>query len=124
MGFCLLARSVGSIAELLSAFAIFGIVLFITFFTTKLVGTYEKQKMNGRNVQVLEFVRLSGGKNLVLVRAGEKYLLVGESKEHVDLLCELPADSIVSPDESSVPGIQKPDFKQLLEKAGNAIHHK
>ena len=120
MNFCLLT-GVGSVAELLSAFLIFAFVLLATYLTARIVGSFEKQKMTGRNIQVVESVRLSGGKSLDLVKAGEKYLLLGESKDHVCFLCELPADSIVSAEGDSEKGMQAPDFKKFLEKAGNAL---
>ena len=120
MDFCLLA-GVGSIAELLSAFLIFALVLLATYFTARIVGSLEKQKMTGRNIQVVESLRLSGGKCLNLIKAGDKYLLISESKDQVGLICELPEDAIVSPEADMQAGIQTPDFKKLLEKAGNVI---
>ena len=120
MSYCLLA-GVGAVAELLSALAIFALVLFVTYFTTRFVGSYEKQKMTGRNLQILESLRLSGGKCIDLVKAGDKYVVLGESKDHVDFLCEVSEDSHVSYDDAG-QAMKKPDFRKLLEKAGNAIH--
>ncbi len=120
MGFCLLT-GVGSAVELLSAFLIFALVLLSTYFTARIVGSFEKQKMTGRNIQVLESLRLTGGKSLDLVKAGDKYLLISESKDRVVYLCELSPEVIVSPENAAEGGVQGPDFKKLLEKAGNMI---
>ena len=120
MNFCLLT-GVSSAAELLSALAIFALVLLVTYFTTRFVGSYGKKMVTGRNMQVLESLRLSGGKCLDLVKIGDKYVVLGESKERVDFLCEVSGDQIV-PMEDGVQEIQKPDFRKLLEKAVNAIH--
>ena len=120
MSYCLLA-GVGAVAELLSALAIFALVLLVTYFTTRFVGSYEKQKMTGRNLQILESLRLSGGKCIYLVKAGDKYIVLGESRDRVDFLCEVQEDSLVSYDDAG-QAMQKPDFRKLLEKAGNAIH--
>ncbi len=120
MDFCLLT-GVGSTAELLSALLIFALVLLATYFTARIVGTFEKQKMTGRNIQVIESLRLAGGKSLDLVKAGDKYLLISESKDHVSYLCELPPEAVVFPETDAEGGVRGPDFKKLLEKAGNAI---
>lgn len=120
MNFCLLT-GVGSVAELLSACLIFAFVLLATFFTARIVGSYEKQKMTGRNIRIIEMVRLSGGKSIDLVKAGDKYLVLGESKDQVSLLCELNPDSVSLPEEGPESGMQTPDFKKLLEKAGSAL---
>jgi len=122
MSYCLLTGA-GAVVELLSALAIFALVLLVTYFTTVFVGSYEKQKMTGRNLRILESLRLSGGKCINLVKAGDKYVVLGESKDHVDFLCEISEDSIV-PYDDALQAVQKPDFRKLLEKAGNAIHPK
>ena len=122
MGFCLLSGA-GGIAELLSALLIFAFVLLVTYLTTRFVGTYEKQKMTGRNLMVVESVRLSGGKSIDLVKAGDKYLVLGESKDSVTFLCELKPDSVsLPPEPESGTVMQKPDFRKLLEKAGEKFH--
>ena len=123
MDFCLLT-GVGSVAELLSAFLIFALVLLATFFTARIVGSFEKQKMTGRNIQIVEMVRLSGGKSIELVKAGDRYLVIGESRDHVGLLCELPPESVMIMETGTGNGMQAPDFKKILEKAGNAFRGK
>ncbi len=115
---------IGGVAELLSALLIFALVLLATYLTTRFVGSFEKQKMTGRNVRVLECVRLPGGKTLDLVKAGDKYLVLGESKDRIVFLCELSEDSITSAGEDPSPGGQGADFKKLLTKAGDAFHLK
>ena len=122
MVFCLLT-GVGGIAELLSALLIFAFVLLVTYLTTRFVGTYEKHKMTGRNLIVVESVRLSGGKSIDLVKVGDKYIVLGESRDSVSFLCELDEGSVaVPPEMESGAVIQKPDFRKFLEKAGDKFH--
>ncbi len=108
------------IAELLSAILIFVLVLLATYFTARIVGSIEKQKMTGRNIKVVESLRLPGGKNVYLIQAGEKYLLLSESKDRVGLISELPEDFVpLSVDTAEADTTV--DFRKLLEKAGNAL---
>ena len=123
MEFCLLTGVSGA-AELLSALLIFALVLAVTYLTTRFVGSYEKQKMAGSNIRVVESVRLPGGKSLDLVKAGDKYLLLGESKDTLNLLCELTEDSIIPWEEDSVRMKDKPDFRKILQSAGEKFHLK
>ena len=119
MELCLLAGGRG-IAELLSAILIFVLVLLATYFTARIVGSIEKQKMTGRNIKVVESLRLPGGKNVYLIQAGEKYLLLSESKDRVGLISELPEDFVpLSVDTAEADTTV--DFRKLLEKAGNAL---
>ncbi|MCR4590075.1 MAG: flagellar biosynthetic protein FliO [Lachnospiraceae bacterium] len=119
MNFCLLAGA-GGIAELLSAFLIFALVLLATYFTARIVGSIEKQKMTGRNIKVVESLRLPGGKSIDLIKAGDRYLLLSESKDRVGLITELPEDFEPLPGDVT-DAERTPDFKRLLEKAGSAI---
>ncbi len=118
-----LLTGIGGVAELLSALLIFAFVLLATYLTTRFVGSFEKQKMSGKNLKVLEVIRLSGGKNLFLVRAGDKFLVLGDSKDRIVLLSELNGDSVVLPEDDPAGG-QGTDFKKLLMKAGDAFHSK
>ncbi len=112
---------IGGVAELLSALLIFLLVLLATYLTTRFVGSFEKQKMAGRNLSVIESIRLSGGKTLSLVKAGEKYIVLGESKDQVVFICELSEDSLQLPGEDSPDATQGADFKKLLSKAADAF---
>lgn len=108
------------IAELLSAILIFVLVLLATYFTARIVGSIEKQKMTGRNIKVVESLRLPGGKSVYLIQAGERYMLLSESKDRVGLISELPEDFVpLSTDTAETDTTT--DFKKLLEKAGNAL---
>lgn len=113
---------VGGVAELLSALLIFILVLFATYLTTRFVGSFEKQKMAGRNLGVIESIRLAGGKTLSLVKAGDKYLVIGESKDQIVFLCELTEDSLNLSEGNPPAATQGADFKKLLSKAADAFH--
>lgn len=103
-----------SLAQFLTALFIFIFVLLITWFTTRLIGNMQKQRMTGTNIEVIETTKITPSKYLQIIRAGEKYLLIAVCKDTVTMLTELSEDSLISPADSRD---DQTDFGNLLEKA-------
>ena len=114
MAFCLLAGW-RDIADLLSAFVIFILVLFVAFYVTRFVGTYEKQKQLGKNVTVLETCRIGAGRYIQLIKVAERVLVIAVSRDRVVMLSEIPASELDFKEEGS-PDKTSP-FQSVLEKA-------
>ena len=103
-----------SLAQFLTALFIFIFVLLITWFTTRLIGNMQKQRMTGTNIEVIETTKITPSKYLQIIRAGEKYLLIAVCKDTVTMLTALSEDSLISPADSRD---DQTDFGNLLEKA-------
>lgn len=83
-----------SFAQFLTVFLVFLLVLALTYFTTRFVGSFQKVSAYNRNFEAIETYRITNGKYLQLVRVGEKYLIIGISKDNVNLICEISEDEI------------------------------
>ncbi len=105
----------GSIIELLTVLIIFIFVLFLTVYVTRFVAGYEKNRLKGSNIEVIEAQRFSRDKYIMIVRTGNRFLAVAVSKNDVTLLTELEEESIRRPDEMTNAG-QSP-FGTFLQKA-------
>lgn len=90
----LLSSSFQSFIQLIGALVIFLFVLLITYFTTKWIGGYQKGQMAGHAFQVIDTVRIAGGKYAQVLKIGEVYLVIAVGKEEVTLLAELTEDEI------------------------------
>ncbi len=115
----LASGSLESVARLITTLLIFAFVLFITFWTSKFVAGYQKQKMVTGNMEVVETVRIAQNKYLQIVRAGEQYFVIALGKDTVSLIAQLNPDELQLKDAASMPG-QYMDFKAILEKAKNS----
>lgn len=111
--------SLESVARLFTTILIFAFVLFVTFWTSKFVAGYQKQKMITGNMEVVETVRIAQNKYLQIVRAGEQYFLIALGKDTVSLIAQLDPDELQLKDDTQMPG-QYVDFKSILEKAKNS----
>ena len=101
--------------ELITVIAIFIFVLAVTYFTTRFIGTYEKGRLRGSNIEVIESQREAVNKYIMIVRVADKVIAVSVSKNEMRMLTELDKDSVheMTPGE---PAAAIP-FKDVLQKA-------
>lgn len=104
--------------RLITTLLIFVFVLFITFWTSKLVAGYQKQKMMTGNMEVIETLHIAPNKYLQIVRVGEQYFVIAIGKDNVSTVGQLNPEELNLKKDTAPIG-QYPDFKSILEKAKN-----
>lgn len=122
----LLSSSFSSFIQLIGLLIIFVFILFITYFVTKWIGGYQKTQMSGREFQVIDTVRIAGGKYVQILKLGEVYLVVAVGKDEVTMLAKLTEDEIglteeqIIASQQSAKGIMptgtQDSFQETLEK--------
>ena len=92
---------------------VFVLVLAATYFFTKWMAGYQKEKTASNNIEVLETARISTTKYIQIVRLGQKYVAIAVGKDEVTCLGELSKEDLVfkedEPQETLI-------FKDVLEK--------
>lgn len=111
----LLSSTLDSVFDLLTVLFIFVVVIILTYYTTRFIAGYQKNKSAGRNLEVLESYRVTSNKYLQIVRAGKKYLVIGIGKDEIHVLAELSEDELTLSSENERTGPLS--FKELLDKA-------
>ena len=107
----------GSISQLITVILIFAFVLFITVFATKYVGSYQKMQGINRNLEVIETIRVTNNKYLQIVRAANKYIVIGIGKDEITMLTEIDEDELLRVS-SEKGGNMKETFSEIISKAG------
>lgn len=102
-----------SIGQLLTVLLIFAFVLVITYLTSRFIGNYQKEKLSGENICVIETQRISPNKYVQIVKIGNKYFAIANCKDTVTMLSEIPEDSLNLFEASK----EKLSFKDFLKKA-------
>ena len=92
---------------------IFAFVLVITYFTTKWIGGYAKEKNLSENISVVESKRIAPGKYIEIVKIGDEYVAIALGKNEVTFLGNVSKDGLTYPEEQSA----KISFKEFLNKA-------
>jgi len=90
----------------------FAFVLFLAYISTKLIAKNRLNSMEGRNIEVVERVYLSTDKQLLIVKVGNQFFLMSQSKSDIKFMHEL---TNFTPSVSNEP--QK--FAYFLEKFKN-----
>lgn len=113
MQYLVLLTGINGIVQLFTVAVLFVIVLVMTYFTTRFIGSYQKGHLSGDNIQILDTVRLSQNKLIQIVRTGDKYFAIAVCKDTVTLLGELDGDSIVV---SSQNKVTDEKFENILNR--------
>ena len=87
-----------SVAQFISVTVIFLVVLAVTYFTTRWIGSYQKKQISCGNIKIVESLRLSGNKILEGVNVGDKYFLIAVCKDTVTTIGEINGDELVLTD--------------------------
>ena len=122
----LLSSSLNSFIQLIGLLIIFVFILVVTYFVTKWVGGYQKAQMTGREFQVVDTIRIAGGKFVQILKLGEVYLVIAVGKDEVTMLAKLTEDEIGLTEEqikgsqqsakSIMPTGTQESFQETLEK--------
>ncbi len=106
----LMADSNG-ILQLLGMSCIFVLILVACYYTTKWIAKADIVNKSVKNIAVLETYRISPGKVIQIVKTGKKYIVIGVTKEHIEMLTELSEDEY-----EQIPREESPDlrFQEVL----------
>lgn len=107
------AGSLDSFVQFITILFLFLFVLVITYVVTRWVSGIQKGQMTGKNMEIIETMRISNSKYFQIVRAGDKYLVVAVCKDTVTMLTELSADEISL--SGDVVG-KNLSFREILDK--------
>ena len=102
-------------AQLITLVLIFAFVLALTYFATKWVGNYQKEKMSGSNITVLETMKISGTKYLQIIKIGTKCFAIAVCKDTITYLCEVNEEDLIYRENNSSK-LKSENFNAILEK--------
>ncbi len=111
------ASRLNNLAEILSLLLILVFVLSLTYFVTRWVAVYQKGQVKGRNLQVVETLRITNNKFIQIVKAGDEYLVIAIGKDEVHLLTRLTKEQLEKlPASDTDRELSVGNFKVVLEK--------
>ena len=83
-----------AVFQFITVTLIFILVLALTYFTTRWIGSYQKKQMSYGAVKIIESYRLSSNKVLNIVKAGNKCFLIAVCKDTVTLIGEVDEETL------------------------------
>ncbi len=85
-------RDFGIIGQLLNLFILFGIVLFLgvlAIYFTRWIATLRNVRNTTKNINILEVISVGYQNTIQLVKVGNKFILIGVSKNEIVFLTEI-----------------------------------
>lgn len=112
-----MSSRIEAFAQLITLLIIFIFVLAVTYYVTRFVGNYQKNKLSGSNINILETMRIANNKYIQIVKIGSRIFAIAVAKDTVSYLCELDEDELIYKESSSGKMlINNDNFKEILEK--------
>ncbi len=102
-----------NVLQLLGLILLFIIILIATYFTTRLIGNLQSNKLKNSNFKVIESFRLSQGNHLVLIKVSSKYFVIALGKNEVNVITQLDEDEVMQNEDKEIGQI---DFSKYLNK--------
>lgn len=102
-----------SYIQFMTVLVLFIFVLAITYVVTRWIAKSQQERVGTGNLEVVETYRITANKYVQIVRAGEKYLVIGVGKDEIHMLAELSEQELVICDNGKG---QSPDFAGILDK--------
>lgn len=98
-------------SQLVLFFGSLVIVVVMAIFVTRMVAG-QRLRYAGKNIKIIESIGLAPASSLCLVQVGDKYLLVGVTKENIHLIAHLEAEDLTLDQETGQPVA----FSKYLER--------
>lgn len=102
-----------NVLQLLGLCLLLVIILIAAYYTSKFVGRYKMGQLKDSNIQVIDAYRISTSKMLQIVKIGNKYIVIGVSKDNITYITELDEDEVLTHD--TYEG-EKQSFRQIFDK--------
>ncbi len=105
--------------EFVGLILVFILILSASYFTAKWVSKHSLGNNAAGNIKLIETFRIAPGECLQIVKAGKKYLIIGVTKEHIEMLTELSEEDLVLPEDESGQQFQFQEVLALIKKKQN-----
>ena len=101
---------------LVAILSLLGVIalIFLTFYASRALHR-RMYTFSGKHIRIIEREMLSQDKSLVIVKAGDKYMLLGVTPQHIDKLCDFDESEIETIEE--IPTNESGTFLDNLKKA-------
>ncbi|MDA3845006.1 MAG: flagellar biosynthetic protein FliO [Vallitaleaceae bacterium] len=86
--------STSNIFGAIGIIALFVVILFGAYFTTKFVANHQTSRLKNNHIKIIEAIQVGPGKTVQLIKAGEDFLLIGVTKDHITSLKSISKDEI------------------------------
>jgi len=107
-----------NLGQLIRVLILFVLVLLLTLLTTRWIAKYQQGQLHNQNLRIIETLKVSSNGYIQIIKAGDVYLVIAVSKDHIEKLAEITKEQLES--DTAVTAGQKIDmgesFHDILDK--------
>ena len=103
-----------AVSQFLTLIVVFALVLALTYFVTRFVGNYQRNRLSGGNINVVETMRISGSKYIQIIQIGNRFFAIAVCKDTVTVISEIEQGNLEFSDNNTE--VKSESFKSVLEK--------
>lgn len=107
-----------NLGQLVRVLILFVLVLLLTLLTTRWIAKYQQGQLHNQNLRIIETLKVSANGYIQIIKAGDVYLVIAVSKDHIEKLAEITEEQLES--DPTVTAGQKIDmgesFHDILDK--------
>lgn len=103
-----------AVSQFLTLIVVFALVLALTYFVTRFVGNYQRNRLSGGNINVVETMRISGSKYIQIIQIGNRFFAIAVCKDTVTVISEIEQGNLDLSDNNTE--VKSESFKSVLEK--------
>ena len=101
------------LVSMLTVFAVFIFILFMAYYTTRLVAKKAGRMMQGKYIKVIDTISLGSDKKLHLVKVEEKFFVIATFGKNVEYMTEVDIDNYSTEMEENTN--DSLDFKVMMK---------
>ena len=83
-----------NLGQLIWVLMLFVLVLLFTLLTTRWIAKYQQGQLHNQNLKIIETLKVSANGYIQIIRAGDVYLVIAVSKDHIEKLAELTKEQL------------------------------
>ena len=87
-----------NINQFFSILLIFIFVLLLTWLTTRYIAGFQKGKLRGSNIEIIDSFRISQNKVIQIIKITDKYIAIAVCKDTVTVLTEISSEALTFKD--------------------------
>lgn len=107
--------------QFISIILAFLFILLLAYYATRLIANNKYQKSRTSNIKLIDGMGIGYQSAVQIIKVGNKYILIGVTKESISFLSEIPEDSIdLNDKDRTVYNVPFEKYlKKFLEKDSN-----
>lgn len=113
----LASMGLDGVLRFIALLVVFAIVLGVTYFVTRWIGSFQKEKYSKGNIKIIEAKQIGNNKFIYIAKIGNDYFALSSGKENLSVIGKIDEEGITFPDDSNDVVYQP--FSSVFEKVRN-----